>query len=125
MRTSFKLLIPAAGWMVWSSAVVLAQDDVKSTEAPNSMGAHTWFIIVAVGALLAWGISYSLTLQREALARKRSQDELGRRKEEILEEIVELERRKETGEVTESKYTKESKELRHQLSRVVEQQVKR
>ena len=122
MRTPFKLLLPATWWVLFSTAAVFAQGEgPQSSEVPNSMGVHTWFIILAVGALLAWGISYSLQLQREMLKRKKGRDDLVRRKDEILDNIAELEGRKEAGEITEPKYNKELKELRLQLSRVVEQ----
>ena len=122
MRTPFKPIIPAAGWTLLTCATLFAQEEgVKSAEVPNSMGAHTWFILIAVGALLAWGVSYSLQLQRESLARKKGRDDLARRKDELLDEIADLEEQKASGDITESRYAKELKELRLQLTRVVEQ----
>src|SRR5439155_277077 len=49
--------------------LLLLQEDARPIEVPNPMGAHTWFIILAVGAFLAWATSYSLQLQKEALER--------------------------------------------------------
>ena len=48
----------------------IAQDESgpREIQLPNPMGAHTWFIIVAVGAFLAWCISYVLQLQKERLS---------------------------------------------------------
>ena len=68
------------------------------------MGAHTWFIIIAIGAFLLWSISYSLQLHKEAMARKKGRDELVRHKEELLDKIADLEAQKESGAVAEKKY---------------------
>ena len=122
MRPSFKQFIAALGWMLVMTRVAAAQlDTPQSTETPNWMGAHTWFILLAFGALLAWGISYSIQLQKESLQRRKGRDELILRKETILNEIAALESRKDTGEVSESRYEKEFKELKVRLSRVIEQ----
>src|SRR5439155_277079 len=51
--------------------MLLLQEDARPIEVPNPMGAHTWFIILAVGAFLAWATSYSLQsffLQLERIA---------------------------------------------------------
>ena len=38
--------------------LLLAQDEgARTADVPNAMGAHTWFIILAVGAFLLWSIS--------------------------------------------------------------------
>src|SRR3977135_4047586 len=64
-------------WMLCGTAA-LAQDDntPHSAVVPNPMDIHTWFIILAVGAFLAWSISYSLQLQKEALKRRTSREGL-------------------------------------------------
>src|SRR5688572_13247032 len=122
MSPSFKQFIAALGWMLVMTRVASAQlDTPQSTETPNWMGTHTWFILLALGALLAWGISYSIQLQKESLQRRKGRDELILRKETILNEIAALESRKDTGEVSESRYEKEFKELKVRLSRVIEQ----
>lgn len=84
------------------------------------MGAHTWFIILAVGAFLAWCISYSLELHKEALARKKGRDELNQRREQLLDQIADLEARKEAGAVTEQKYKQELKDLKFRLSKLLD-----
>src|ERR1051326_7771601 len=63
--------------------LLLAQAEGGSDTAnvPNAMGAHTWFVIIAVGAFLLWSISYSLQLHKEALARRKGRDELRRQYE--------------------------------------------
>lgn len=101
--------------------MLLAQDEGPQTaEVPNAMGAHTWFIIIAIGAFLAWSISYSLQLHREALARKKGREDLVQHKEEILDQIAELEEQKEAGKIPEKKYKQELKDLKFRLSKVIE-----
>ena len=52
--------------VVWlSDSHRLRMKGPREIQLPNPMGAHTWFIIVAVGAFLAWCISYVLQLQKE------------------------------------------------------------
>jgi len=96
------------------------QDGPRSADVPNAMGAHTWFIILAVGSFLAWSISYSLQLHKEALKRKKSREDVLRRKEEILDEIVSLETQKETESITEQKYKQELKALKFRLAKILE-----
>ena len=84
------------------------------------MGTHTWFIILAVGAFLLWSISYSIQLHKEALARRKGRDELTRRKEELLDQIAELEEQKESGAIAEKKYKQDLKDLKFHLSKILE-----
>src|SRR2546427_13285888 len=86
----------------------------------NAMGAHTWFIILAVGAFLLWSVSYSLQLHKEALARKKGREELVRRKEELIDQIADLETRKEAGAIGEKKYNQDLKDLKFHLAKVLE-----
>jgi hypothetical protein len=102
--------------------LLLAQDEgPRTAEVPNAMGAHTWFIILAVGAFLAWAISYSLQLHKEALKRKKSREDLFRRRDELIDQISELEAQKESETIPDKKYKQEMKELRFQLTKVLEQ----
>ena len=102
--------------------LLVAQDQGATTaDVPNAMGVHTWFIIAAVGAFLLWCISYSLQLHKEALARKKGREDLVRRKDEIIDRLAELEAEKDAGTVVERKYKQQIKELRFQLSKVMEQ----
>jgi len=101
--------------------LLLAQDEgARTADVPNAMGAHTWFIILAVGAFLLWSISYSLQLHKEALARRRGRDELIRRKEELLDQIARLEEQKESGAIAEKKYKQDLKDLKFHLSKILE-----
>jgi hypothetical protein len=101
--------------------LLLAQaDGAQTADVPNAMGAHTWFIILAVGAFLLWSISYSLQLHKEALARRKGRDELVRRKEELLDQIARLEEQKDAGAVAEKKYKQDLKELKSYLGKVLE-----
>jgi uncharacterized membrane protein YccC len=85
------------------------------------MGIHTWFIIGAVGALLAWSISYSLQRQKEAIQRRESREGLLRRKESYLNEIAELESRKEEGTISESQYRRQFNNTKIRLQKVLKQ----
>jgi hypothetical protein len=100
--------------------VLLVQEGARTSRVPNAMGAHTWFVILVVGAFLAWSISYSLQLHKEALARKKGRQELVQRKEELIDQIADLELRMETGAITEGKYKQELKELKFRLSKLLE-----
>ena len=84
------------------------------------MGAHTWFIIVFAAAFLAWSISYSLQLRKEALARKRGRDDLVKRKDELIDRIANIEAEKEAGRLDDKKYKQELKDLKFQLSKALE-----
>ena len=100
----------------------LAQEEgPREIQLPNPMGAHTWFIVVAVGAFLAWCISFALQLQRERLAghTRPQRESLLRRKEELLDSIARLESQKEAGAISQSRYEKDLKKLRSQLSDVL------
>jgi len=102
---------------------LLAQDEntPHGAEIPNPMGIHTWFIIGAVGALLAWSISYSLQRQKEAIQRRESREGLLRRKESYLNEIAELESRKEEGTISESQYRRQFNNTKIRLQKVLKQ----
>jgi hypothetical protein len=100
--------------------LLLLQEGSPTTEVPTAMGAHTWFIILATGAFLAWSISYSLQLHKEALARKKGREELVKRKGELIDQIAELESRRESGDITEQKYKQEFKDLKFRLSKILE-----
>src|SRR5215468_10752545 len=101
--------------------LLLAQDEAaRTSDVPNAMGAHTWFIIIAIGAFLLWCISYSLQIHKEALARKKGREELVRRKDELIDKIAELESEKETGTIAEKKYKQDLKDLKFQLSKILE-----
>ena len=101
--------------------LLLAQDEgARTVDVPNAMGAHTWFIIAFVGAFLLWCISYSLQLHKEAVARKKGREDVVRRKEELIDRIADLESKKEAGSIDEKKYKQEMKELKFQLSKILE-----
>jgi hypothetical protein len=101
--------------------LLLAQDEgARTADVPNAMGAHTWFIILATGAFLAWSISYSLQLHKEAVARRKGRENLKGRKDELIDQIADLEAQKETGSINDKKYRQELKDLKFQLSKVLE-----
>ena len=99
----------------------LVQDEgTRTADVPNAMGAHTWFIIVFAAAFLAWSISYSLQIRKEALSRKKGREDLVKRKDELIDKIADVEAQKETGKLDDKKYKQELKDLKFQLSRVLE-----
>jgi len=101
--------------------LLLAQDEAARTaDVPNAMGPHTWFVIIAVGAFLLWCLSYSLQLHKEALARKKGREDLVRRKQELIDKIADLEAQKRAETVTEKKYKQDLKDLKFQLSKILE-----
>jgi uncharacterized membrane protein YccC len=112
--------------LLWSGVVLLlivvtalAQEEqpaVRDIQVPNSMGPHTWFIIVAVGLFLAWCISYSLQLQKEALTRRPKPDDILRQKEEILNRLAALEKQRESGKIAPDAYEREFRKAKARLA---------
>jgi len=98
---------------------LLILQDVRSVELPNPMTIHTWFIIGAVGAFLAWCISYVLQLQKERLSGKPQRESLLRQKDELLNRLAQLESQKEAGTIAPQRYEKEYKKARNRLSDVL------
>lgn len=99
----------------------LAQEEAgpRDVQLPNPMGVHTWFIIAAVGAFLAWCISYVLEVQKERLRTKPQRGALLRQKEELLDRLAELERQKEAGAIAPPRYEKEFRKIKGRLSEVL------
>src|SRR5437879_5941015 len=106
--------------MTFLLLLLQADGGTQTADVPNAMGAHTWFVILAVGAFLLWSISYSLQLHKEALARRKGRDELARRKEELLDEIARLEDQKDAGAIAEKKYKQDLRDLKFHLGKVLE-----
>lgn len=100
--------------------LLLLQEEASPFKVPNAMAAHTWFIILTVGAFLIWSISYSLQLQKEALKRRKGREDLLHRKNALLDRIADLEVQKGAGGISERKYKDELKDLKFQLSKVLE-----
>ncbi|HET9217679.1 MAG TPA: hypothetical protein VFR18_11905 [Terriglobia bacterium] len=100
----------------------MAQDEEgpREVQLPNPMGPHTWFIIIAVGAFLAWCISYVLQLQKEKLTSRPERSSLLRQKEELLDRLVELESEKEAGAISAQRYEKEFRKAKGRLSAIIE-----
>ena len=130
MRRKNKELIQGRAWRcaiasIASSAllplIALAQDEAgpREVQIPNPMSAHTWFIILAVGAFLAWCISYVLQLQKEKLTSEPRRGLLLRQKDELLDRLAELEAQKEAGTITPQRYEKEFRKTKGRLSEIV------
>ena len=101
-------------------AIALSQQEgPRDVQLPNPMGAHTWFIILSVGAFLAWCISYVLEIQKERLKGKPHRGSLLRQKEELLDRLAQLESQKEAGAIALPRYEKEFKKTRNRLSDVL------
>ena len=100
--------------------LVAQGDGARTADVPNAMGAHTWFIILAIGAFLIWCISYSLQLHKEALSRKKGREDLVHRKEELIDKIADLEAQNDKGAIAEKKYKQDLKDLKFQLRKVLE-----
>jgi len=122
MRRETKAIIRISATLacVLSPVIVVAQDEgPREIELPNPMGPHTWFIIIAVGAFLAWCISYVLQLQKERLTSQPQRTTLLRQKEELLDRLAELESQKEAGAIPSQRYEKEFKKAKGRLSEVI------
>jgi len=98
----------------------LQVEGTRTVDVTNAMGANTWFIILAVGAFLLWSLSYSIELHKEALARKKGREDLVHRKEELIDQIADLETQKESGAIAEKKYKQDLKDLKFHLAKVLE-----
>jgi len=119
-ETKQVIRIAAALACVLSPVLMLAQEEgPREVQLPNPMGAHTWFIIVAIGAFLAWCISYALQLQKEKLTSQPRRTTLLRQKEELLDRLTELESEKEAGTISTQRYEKEFRKAKGRLSEVV------
>ena len=116
----FRRIIFQIACILLLSSPAYAQD-ARSVELPNGMSIHTWFIIGAVGAFLAWCISYAIQLQKEALERKADRGDLRKQREELLNRLTGLEAQKEAGQVSDQRYRHEFRELKFRLARILEQ----
>ena len=105
-----------------AAATAFAQDEnaPHSAEVANPMGIHTWFVIVVVGAFLAWSISYSLQMQKEALKKRSSREGLLNLKNQYLDQLANLESRKQEGTISEQRYKREYNNGRLRLAKVLE-----
>jgi hypothetical protein len=123
MRREAKDIILATGVLACAlfPTALLAQEEetIREVQLPNPMGPHTWFIIIAVGAFLAWCISYVLQLQKEKLSNQPERGALLRQKEELLNRLAELESQQETGAISAQRYEKEFRKAKGRLSEVV------
>ena len=123
-----KTLIQTTGFIAFISAfspiAALAQEEEgpRLIQIPNPMAAHTWFIIAAVGAFLAWCISYVLQFRRNqqsAKSDKARRVALLHEKDELLDRLAQLESEKEAGTIPGPRYEKEYKKARSRLSDVL------
>jgi len=106
--------------LFFCTAAFAQNEAVRTLDLPNPMATHTWFIIAAVGGFLLWCISYTLQLQKEALSKKKSRDDLLHRKDALLAEIADLENRHEAHQVADPQYRRDLKKLRQGLANVLQ-----
>lgn len=125
-KSRFAQSAAAAAWrtsaaILSCAAAASAQDDLgpRDIDVPNPMGFHTWFIILAGGAFLAWCISYCLQLQKESLQRKPRRSDYLRQKEQILDRLAELETQLEQGVLSKERYDREFRKGKSRLSQVL------
>jgi len=111
-----------AAILMLCASPVLAQEDnsPRSAVVPSPMGIHTWFIIVAFGAILAWCISYSLQLQRDSLERMKSREGLLLRKKKFMEDLAKLESQRDAGAISEQQFKRQYVNTRLRLAKVLE-----
>jgi len=110
----------SASWPV--AALAQEEEGPRLIQIPNPMAAHTWFIIAAVGAFLAWCISYVLQFRRNQQTEKSDKARriaLLHEKDELLDRLAQLESEKEAGAIPGPKYEKEYKKARSRLSDVL------
>ena len=110
-------------FVLWPLAAI-AQDEEgpRIVQLPNPMAAHTWFIIAAVGAFLAWCISYVLQFRRNQLNEKSDKSKrisLLHEKDELLDRLAQLELEKDAGTIPGPRYEKEYRKARSRLSDVL------
>ncbi len=84
-----------------------------------SPAAHTFFIILITGAFLVWAASFSIQIMKEWTYRQ-NREALLKRKETVLDRIAELETAPESGTINKSVRKRRMKELRGELTRVIE-----
>ena len=122
MRRETKAIIRSAAFVILAllpSAAMAQQEGPREIQIPNPMGAHTWFIIVALGAFLAWCISYVLQIQKEKLSNRPERGSLLRQKEELLDRLASLDSEKEAGTISAQRYEKEFRKAKGRLSEVL------
>ncbi len=113
-----RYLVPL--WLLATASSAFAQEGPRSIDLPNEMNLHTWFIIGAVGAFLAWCLSYAIQLHKEALELQKGRGHLLGQKDDILNRIADLENQKESAKITDQRYKHEMRELRFRLAKVLE-----
>jgi hypothetical protein len=110
--------------VVFWPLAALAQEEAgpRLIQVPNPMAAHTWFIIAAVGAFLAWCISYVLQFRRNQSNDKSDKAKriaLLHEKDELLDRLAQLESEKDAGTIPGPRYEKEYRKARSRLSDVL------
>jgi hypothetical protein len=102
--------------------LILPTDGGGQTPAavPNPMASHTLFIVLIVGAFLAWAASFSFHTMKQR-SPKSDRKALMVRRETILDQLAGAENAKESGAIGPERFEKRARELRGELARVIEQ----
>jgi hypothetical protein len=106
----------------WPLAALAQEEGPRLIQVPNPMAAHTWFIIAAVGAFLAWCISYVLQFHKNQLNEKSDKAKriaLLHEKDELLDRLAQLESEKDAGTIPGPRYEKEYRKARSRLSDIL------
>jgi hypothetical protein len=106
----------------WPLSALAQEEGPRLIQIPNPMAAHTWFIVAAVGAFLAWCISYVLQFRKNQLNDKSDKAKrmaLLHEKDELLDRLAQLESEKDAGTIPGPRYEKEYRKARSRLSDVL------
>jgi len=108
--------------LLFPAALVAQEEGPRLVQIPNPMATHTWFIIAAFGAFLAWCVSYVLQFKKNQAAEKGDKARrtaLLHEKDELLDRLAVLESEKEAGTIPGPRYEKEFRKARSRLSDIL------
>lgn len=92
---------------------------LSQTPVPNPMASHTVFILILVGAFLAWAASFSFHTKPKARTRKEELEALRSHREQVLDALAAAESARESGALSPEAWERRHRELRSELARVV------
>jgi hypothetical protein len=103
------MLFPEAAWSQSPVAV------------PNRVAQHTVFIVLIVGAFLAWAASFSYSTMR-ARTGPDERAALGARREALLDELAGAEEQRDAGAISPEQFERRRRALRGQLASLIQKQ---
>lgn len=118
-RAALRMIRNAAG--AGLLLLLLARDGSSQSPVavPNPMATHTVFIVVIVGAFLAWAASFSYHTMKER-SQKDERKALMAQREQILDQLAEVENLHDGEHISDDRFERRKKELRGELARVIE-----